>query len=56
LIGARPEFDNSTPDGNDRFKVSQISISTSVPDAGSTVALLSLGLMGLFAMKRRFQG
>lgn len=57
LIGARPEFDRNGPDGNDRFKISQINISTanSVPDAGSSIALLGLGLLSLFGLQRRIR-
>jgi hypothetical protein len=53
LIGATPSFD----DNDDRFKISSINInySNGVPDAGSPIALLGVGLITLFGLQRRFR-
>ena len=51
MIGAA--YPNDTLDN---FKISAVSIQTrGVPDAGSTIALLGLSLLGLFGLQRRLR-
>ena len=40
-------------DRDDHFKISAMNVSTKVPDSASTIMLMSLGLAGLVALRRR---